>query len=85
LVQFLVHVVGQLWTAAEFLRPFTVYFYYQPQQVILKDQWLINVGAVWRMESPFLVNGLAVLYAVGALGYAFALWMFCRRDLPAPL
>jgi hypothetical protein len=28
---------------------------------------------------------LAVLGAVGGLGYLMALWTFCRRDLPAPL
>jgi hypothetical protein len=26
-----------------------------------------------------------VLLAVGAAGYLMALWVFCRRDLPAPL
>ena len=28
---------------------------------------------------------LVVLLTVGGLGYALALWKFCRRDLPAPL
>ena len=28
---------------------------------------------------------LAVLFAVGAVGYALALLVFTRRDLPAPL
>jgi hypothetical protein len=31
------------------------------------------------------VNVLAVLFTVGSVGYAMALWTFCRRDLPAPL
>jgi hypothetical protein len=28
---------------------------------------------------------IAVLMAVGVLGYLLALWRFCTRDLPAPL
>ena len=28
---------------------------------------------------------VAVLAAVGCVGYLLTLWTFCRRDLPAPL
>jgi ABC-2 type transport system permease protein len=76
LLQFLVNVVGQLWPVAEPLRPFTVFYYYQPQQIILDPDWAGN-PEVWRR--------LAVLTAVGAAGYLGALWTFTRRDLPAPL
>jgi ABC-2 type transport system permease protein len=81
LVQFLVNVVGQLWDVVEPLRPLTVFYYYQPQQIILSDRWTVGLG------SPALlhVNAVLVLFAVGAVGYAIALWTFCRRDLPAPL
>jgi ABC-2 type transport system permease protein len=85
LMQFLVHVVGQLWDAVAFLRPFTVYFFYQPQQVILNGNGWIDVGRVWHLERVPAVHGLAVLLAVGAAGYALALVIFSRRDLPAPL
>src|SRR5262249_20648956 len=85
LVQFLVHVVGQLWDAVAFLRPFTVFYYYQPQQVILKGEWVVDLAKVWHLDQPLAVNGLIVLLTVGAAGYALALWTFCRRDLPAPL
>ncbi|HEV3255306.1 MAG TPA: ABC transporter permease subunit [Gemmataceae bacterium] len=78
LVQFLVNVVGQLWDAMAPVRPFTVFYYYQPQQIILAGRWSVDVGGV-------AVNVIAVLLAVGAAGYALALWTFCRRDLPAPL
>lgn len=74
LVQFLVNLIGQLWDAVEPLRRLTVFYYYQPQQVILGQGG--SVGAT---------TGLAVLLAVGLAGYALALWTFCRRDLPAPL
>ncbi|MBY0527172.1 MAG: hypothetical protein K2R98_27500 [Gemmataceae bacterium] len=79
LLQFLVNVVGQLWDAVAPLRPLTVFYYYQPQQIILRDAWMVDVG------RGNLVNGVVVLAAVGAIGYALALWTFCRRDLPAPL
>jgi ABC-2 type transport system permease protein len=76
LLQFLVNVVGQLWDVAEPLRPFTVFYFYQPQQIILNPDW-VHSQAVWRR--------LGVLLAVGAAGYLGALATFTRRDLPAPL
>jgi ABC-2 type transport system permease protein len=86
LLQFLVNVVGQLWDAMAPLRPLTIFYYYQPQQIILHQRWTVNVGAAWNGGQPlFAVPVLAVLFGVGALGYALALWKFCRRDLPAPL
>lgn len=76
LVQFLVNVIGQLWTPMEWLRPFTVFYYYQPQPMILEPDW----AEQWIVWERF-----AVLAMVGAFGYLTALWTFCRRDLPAPL
>jgi ABC-2 type transport system permease protein len=86
LVQFLVNVVGQLWNAIAPLRQFTVFYYYQPQQIILSDRWTVEVGRFWN-GAGFTgeVPMVGVLLAVGAVGYALALWTFCRRDLPAPL
>ena len=51
----------------------TIFYYYQPQEIILGKPWLEVLPA------------LAVLYGVGAAGYALAFWVFTRRDLPAPL
>jgi hypothetical protein len=85
LLQFLVNVIGQLWDRVEPLRPFTVFYYYQPQQILLHQQWTADVGKCWRMSEPLAVNVLVVLGLVGAAGYALATWTFCRRDLPAPL
>jgi ABC-2 type transport system permease protein len=79
LLQFLVNVVGQLWDTISPLRQLTVFYYYQPQQIILADRWTVAVGN--SMHVPVL----AVLFGVGAIGYGLALWTFCRRDLPAPL
>ena len=85
LVQFLINVVGQLWSAAAFLRPATVFFYFQPQGIVLKHLWTIDLASVWDLKRPVPVSGIGVLVAVGVIGYAMALWTFCRRDLPAPL
>jgi ABC-2 type transport system permease protein len=76
LLQFLVNLIGQLWEPAERLRPFTVYYYYQPQQMFLEADWC-QQGDVWLRMS--------VLAAVAIAGYAMAFWTFSRRDLPAPL
>ena len=85
LVQFLINVLGQLWDKIEVLRPFTVFYYYQPQQLLLQHQWTVDIGTCWRLSQPFPVNMLGVLAGVGAAGYGLAWWTFCRRDLPAPL
>jgi ABC-2 type transport system permease protein len=76
LVQFLINVVGQLWTAAAWLRPFTVFYYYQPQDVILRTD---------GFSDPRVWLRLGVLVVVGVVGYLMALRTFCRRDLPAAL
>jgi ABC-2 type transport system permease protein len=84
LIQFIINVVGQLWDTAAVLRPLTVFYYYQPQQIILHGRWTVDALA-GRGTAPVPVNVLAVLFGVGAVGYLAALWAFCRRDLPAPL
>jgi ABC-2 type transport system permease protein len=85
LLQFLINLIGQLWEALAFLRPLTIFYYYQPQQIILNRVWTVNLD-VWNGGQPLAhIPVLAVLGAVGALGYLMALWTFCRRDLPAPL
>jgi ABC-2 type transport system permease protein len=83
LLQFLVNVIGQMWDTMGPLRPYTVFYYYQPQQIILRNNWRVAVTLPW--QDSYTVNGVAVLTAVGAIGYGLALWKFCRRDLPAPL
>jgi ABC-2 type transport system permease protein len=76
LLQFLVNVIGQLWNVMEPLRPFTVFYYYQPQQMILAPDWA---------DDPQVWLRLGLLLTVGTAGYLGALWTFVRRDLPAPL
>jgi len=76
LVQFLINVIGQLWDAAEICRPLTVFYYYQPQPIILDPHWA-QQRDVWLH--------LGVLAGVGSVGYVLAWWTFCKRDLPAPL
>ena len=76
LAMFLVNVLGQLWDVVGTLRPFTIFYYYQPQAITLAQSREELWQAMW---------GLPVLYGVGAAGYGVALWVFSRRDLPAPL
>lgn len=86
LLQFLINVIGQLWSPVAWLRPLTVFFYYQPQQIMLQHHWTIDLGMAWNDGKPLLeLNVIGVLVVVGLVGYAGALWTFVRRDLPAPL
>ena len=85
LVQFLVNVIGQLWPGLEFLRPFTVFYYYQPQAINLRGAWTVDPGLRWFGRPLVSVNVIVVLVAVGAIGYLMALRTFVRRDVPAPL
>lgn len=82
LLQFLVNVLGQMWDVIAPLRPLTIFYYYQPQPAILSHGYMITIKE-WGLTPP--IPSLAVLYAVGVIGYAMALWTFTRRDLPAPL
>jgi ABC-2 type transport system permease protein len=84
LLQFLLNVLGQMWDVLEPVRPFTIFYYYQPQQAILHGDWWVplrtgNGGP--SLQVPMLV----VLYGVGLIGYGLALRTLLRRDLPAPL
>jgi ABC-2 type transport system permease protein len=85
LIQFLINVIGQLWDKVAPLRPFSVFYYYQPQQIILQNSWSVDLAQAWHLPAPLPLNTVAVLLAVGLSGYVMALWTFCRRDLPAPL
>jgi ABC-2 type transport system permease protein len=86
LLQFLINVLGQLWEPVAMLRPFTVFFYFQPQTIVLRHQWSVDLGTAWNDGQPlFAVNVLMVLFLIGAVGYLMAWRTFTRRDLPAPL
>ncbi len=76
LVLFLLNVVSQLWDVMEPMRQITLFYYYQPQDMILNANWCER-AIVWQR--------LAVLYGVGIGGYLLAWLTFCKRDLPAPL
>ncbi len=85
LVMFLVNVIGQLWDGLGFLRPFTVFYYYQPQAINMKGAWTVDPGLSLFGRRVLSVNVVLVLGLVGAAGYAMALRTFVRRDVPAPL
>jgi ABC-2 type transport system permease protein len=83
IVMFVANTIGQLWEPSGFVRPLTLFFYYQPQKVMLDGNWLVETGKVWPGAPT--IPGIAVLAAVGVLGFLLALRTFSRRDLPAPL
>lgn len=85
LIQFIINVIGQLWSGMSFLRPFSVFYYYQPQAINLRGAWTIDPGMAWFGKPLASVNVIVVLVLVGAIGYLFALRTFLRRDVPAPL
>jgi ABC-2 type transport system permease protein len=82
-VMFVANTVGQLWPPARFARPFTFFFYYQPQKVMLDRNWLVDLGAAWPGGPR--ISTVGVLLGIGFAGYLIALRIFTRRDLPAPL
>ncbi len=85
LLMFLINLIGQMWDALNPLRPLTIFYYYQPQQMVLGRGWSVNL-AEWNGGEPlFEVPSLLVLYGVGAIGYLMALRTLNRRDIPAPL
>ncbi len=83
MTMFIVNVLGQLWDVLAPLRPGSVFFYYLPQRIWLKNDWLAPLGESWSGAPNIPV--LVVLFAVGTLGYLIAYFTFTRRDLPAPL
>ena len=84
-VMFVANTIGQLWEPAGFVRPLTLFYYYQPQRVMIDGDWTVDLNKSWNLGGPVLVPAVGVLVAVGAAGYALALRTFARRDLPAPL
>ena len=84
-VMFVANTIGQLWEPAGFVRPLTLFYYYQPQRLMIDGDWTVDLNKSWNLGGPVLVPAVGVLFAVGAAGYAVALRTFTRRDLPAPL
>jgi ABC-2 type transport system permease protein len=84
-VMFVANTIGQLWEPANFVRPFTFFYYYQPQRVMIENEWMVDLNKAWNLGGPVNVPAVGVLFAIGAMGYAVALRVFTRRDLPAPL
>ncbi|MCS6976617.1 MAG: ABC transporter permease [Gemmatales bacterium] len=87
LVQFLVNILGDVWSPLQAVRPLTVFYYYRPQPIILRlpDQWLVPIGRGFSESAWFMAHVVVTLILVGAVGYLLAIWRFTRRDLPAPL
>jgi len=86
LTMFVVNVVAQLYEPIGWLRPFTLFYYYQPQVHWLNDRWNTDVGEAFGFGSKLVVVPCDLfLFTLGTAGYFLALRVFTRRDLPAPL
>lgn len=74
-IQMIVKVVARLWPAGAWLKYFTMFTAYEPQ---------VCVG--WSAEAiqRSLEYGGA-LVSIALIGYIVGGWIFCQRDLPAPL
>ncbi len=68
LVFFFVNVAGFMWPTIDFLQPFTIFDYHQPQRVMLGE--------------PVMAETLLVLGALSAVCAALALRQIARRDVP---
>ena len=48
------------------MRPFSFFFYYQPQKVMLDGNWFTDLGNGWNGGRPLLaVPAAGVLFGVG--------------------
>ncbi len=82
ITQFIANIIGQIWDSIGFVRPFTLFYYYQPQQIALNNVWSASLEPLGIAAR---VPVLAVLFGVGLVGYLLAWRIFEKRDLPAPL
>ena len=69
LVAYFLQVLGSLWPDAEWLQPYSLFHYLDPEPVLLDGLQPVD---------------LAVLGAVSLTAIAFAVFVFPRRDLAAP-
>ena len=69
LISYFLQVIGSLWPDVDWLQPFSLFYYLQPEVVLTQG------------IQP---TDLAVLGSIAALCIAFALLVFPRRDLAAP-
>ena len=69
LVSYFLQIIGSLWPDAEWLQPYSLFHYLQPDAVLL--------GGLQGFDTTLLV-------VVAALAVAYALIVFPRRDLAAP-
>jgi len=69
IVSYAIEFLAVLWPDIAWLRPWSLFSYFQPAQILAGD---------------FEPGDVAVLTAVGAAAVAYGLWVFPRRDLAAP-
>ena len=68
LVSYLLQVIGQLWTPAAFLLPYSANTYYSPRTLLI--------------EHALDPKSIAILSGISVVAIAVSLWRFHRRDIP---
>ena len=69
LVAYFLQILGSLWPDAEWLQPYSLFYYLKPEEVLTNGLPLVDV---------------ALLATVAVAGVIYALIVFPRRDLAAP-
>lgn len=65
---YMLHFLAQLWSSIEFTKPFNIFTYYEPQNLMFKQDNIVLNSAV--------LGSLVVICLV------LSLWQFNRRDIP---
>ena len=68
LISYLIQVIGQFWSAAEFLLPYTVNTYYSSKQILL--------------ENCLQAKSIGVLISVTLVSLCAGAWRLMKRDIP---
>jgi len=85
LLQFLVNLIGQLWPPMEWLRPLTVFYYYQPQPMILHAEWYAEAGIWLRLAVLAAVGAAAICWLSGLLPPRSARTLVMAKHAATPL
>ncbi len=84
LTMFLINLLGQLWEPLEPIRPLCFYYYYIPQEAALGRMAHVDLKQ-WFGPDRVSVSSLGVQLGVASIGWLTALYLFRKKDIPAPL
>ena len=68
LIFYVLHYISSLWNAIRFIKPFNIFTYYQPENLITG-------------QRSFLLN-VTVLFSIILISLFLSMFQFNRRDIP---